>query len=56
MSLEKHYFSGFDKKNIVLVNFLYFYLINNRRGGARSLSEIRQISLHWYAFVVIDNS
>jgi len=25
------------------------------RGGARSLSEVRQTSLHWYAFVVESN-
>ena len=23
-----------------------------QRGGARSLSEVRQMSLHWYAFVI----
>ena len=41
----------------VLSNGLYYniFLFQNARGGARSLSEVRRISLHWYAFIVESN-
>ena len=38
---------------LILIGSLFFY---HERGGARSLNEGRQISLHWYTFVVIGNS
>ena len=31
-------------------------ILMDTRGDARSLSEVKQISLHWYAFVVIGSS